>query len=60
MVADGLTKGLGRNKFEKFVQQVGLCERGNPGFRGSVEMNQDCGWTLVEGRKKGKNTLRKT
>jgi hypothetical protein len=34
------------------VRQVGLCESGDPGFRGSEEVNLDHGWTLVEGRKK--------
>ena len=41
MVADVLTKGLNRNKFRKFIEQMGLCEYGNPVFRGSEMVNQD-------------------
>jgi len=41
MVADALTKGVGRNKFTQFTQCMGLYEEGNPGFRGSVEVNKD-------------------
>ena len=62
MIADGLTKGLGRNKFDKFVRNVGLRADGVSGFRGSEEVekvNPESGWTLVEGRKKRKNALRK-
>jgi hypothetical protein len=39
MVADGLTKGLNRNKFEKFVGQLGLQTVRESEFRGSVEPN---------------------
>jgi hypothetical protein len=39
MVADGLTKALSRNKFDGFVQKVGLCRSGR--------VNPDHGWTLV-------------
>jgi hypothetical protein len=60
MVADGLTKGLNRTKFDDFVTKVGLCRIGESGFRGSVEVNPDHGWTLVEGGKKRKKSLRKT
>ena len=41
MVADALTKSLSKNKFKNFTQRIGLFEKGNPGFRGSVEVNQD-------------------
>ena len=59
MVADGLTKGLGRNKFAQFVQQVGLRADGVSGFRGSEEVksvNPESGWTLVERGKKKKKS----
>ena len=41
MVADGPNKSLGCNKFEKFVQQVGLslCAQGDPGFREYFAIN---------------------
>jgi len=60
MIADGLTKGLGRNKFDCFVRKLGLCENGDSRFRGSEEVNLDHEWTLVEGRKNRKKSLRKT
>jgi hypothetical protein len=52
MGADGLTKALNWTKFDDFVKKVGLCRIGESGFRGSVEVNPDHGWTLVEGGKK--------
>jgi hypothetical protein len=60
MVADRLTKALNWTKFDDFVKKVGLCRSGESGFRGSVEVNPDHGWTLVEGGKKRKKSLRKT
>ena len=40
-VAEGLVKGLGQSVAELLVCNVGLDGFGDPGFRGSVEMNQD-------------------
>ena len=55
MVADGLTKALGRNKFDEFVARVGLHPVSASGFRGSEAVNPD-EWTVVKrGRQKEKN-----
>jgi hypothetical protein len=59
MVADGLTKALGQNKFEDFVTRVGLCPLSESGFRGSEIVNPDHEWTVVKWGRQREKSLRK-